>query len=182
MMKEISMHILDVVTNSIRGEANHIKIKIKENHLKDWMVIMIEDNGIGIDKEMLDDIKNPFVTSRTLRKVGLGIPFFNQTCISCNGQLNILSKKGKGTIVIGTMQLSHIDKPPLGNMVTTLTSLITSYKDINIEYYHQVNQNEFDISTLEIKEALGEDVVLNHPKVYIQLKKIIEENITNLYE
>lgn len=180
-MKELSYHVLDIANNSVRGQASEIRITIIEDGQNNRLTIAIDDNGIGIPDSILKTIKDPFTTSRTLRRVGLGIPFLNDTCINCNGDLIIESTVGKGTKVKATMELDHIDRPPLGNIASTMTTLITSEEAINIVYTHEINGESFEISSNEIKEVLG-DVPLNRIEVIMWLKDFIIENIRELKE
>lgn len=178
-MKELAYHVLDIANNSVRGKASNIKIIIEENINENQLVISIDDDGVGIPPDMLKTIKDPFTTSRTMRKVGLGIPFLNDTCLFCNGGLNIESQVGVGTKVSAWMQYNHIDRPPLGNMVSTMTTLITSEENIDIQYQHIVNDRSFSVSTGELKAILG-DVPLSQVEVVLWLKEYIKENVEEL--
>lgn len=178
-MKELAYHILDIANNSVRGEAKEIIITIDENIIDNKLSFTIEDDGKGIPPDMLKTIKDPFTTSRTFRKVGLGIPFLNDTCVQCNGSLQIESTIGVGTTVNASMEYNNIDRPPLGNMPSTMMTLITSEGDINIKYIHRVNQSDFAISTKDLTEILG-DVPLNTPDVMMWLKDFLSENIDEL--
>jgi hypothetical protein len=153
-MKEIALHILDIVQNSIRAEATVISILIEEDIKKDLFSLTIADNGKGMSDEMTKAIKNPFVTSRTLRKVGLGIPFLNQLCEECDGSLRVESKLGEGTKLIAAMQHSHIDRLPLGDMASTITTLILAKPEIQYIYEHNYNGESFIFDTNEIKKIL----------------------------
>lgn len=179
MMKELSMHILDIARNSVRAKAKNIKIIIDEAIYKNQIIIKIFDDGMGIEEKLLDEIKNPFSTTRTMRKVGLGIPFLNDTCMLCNGKLNIYSTKGKGTEVIATMQHNHIDRPPMGNIASTIAGLMTSEPDINICFQYYYNDYHFEIRTNEIKDILGEEVSITNNKVHQWIIEHIKTNIIN---
>lgn len=178
-MKELAYHILDIANNSVRGQAKELKVTIIEDVVNNWLTMEINDDGVGIPPEILKSIKDPFTTSRTMRKVGLGIPFLNDTCISCEGDLSISSTVGVGTDVKASMKLDHIDRPPLGNMTSTMTTLISSEDKINIIYLHKVNDKEFEVSTNQLKEILG-DVPLSQVEVVLWLKAYIKENLEEL--
>lgn len=178
-MKELSYHILDIANNSVRGQASELRINIIEDSEANSFVMEINDNGTGIPPEILSSIKDPFTTSRTMRRVGLGIPFLNDTCVSCNGELVIESTIGVGTKVRATMEYNHIDRPPLGNITSTITTLITSEEQINVIYKHSINHQEFEVSTKELKEVLG-DVPLSQVEVVLWLKDYIKENLEEL--
>ncbi len=178
-MKELAYHVLDIANNSVRGKASNIKIMVDENIIDNQLIISIEDDGVGIPPEILKSIKDPFTTSRTMRKVGLGIPFLNDTCVFCNGGLEIESHLGSGTRVRAWMEYAHIDRPPLGNIVSSVTTLITSEEAINIQYEHIINGKKFSVSTKELKAILGQ-VPLNQVEVVLWLKEYIKENIEEL--
>lgn len=175
-MKELSLHILDIAQNSVRAKADNVEIIINENEIGNSFEFEISDDGPGIPDEIVKTIKNPFTTSRTFRKVGLGIPLLNDTCKLCNGQLNIYTKKDEGTKIIAKMEYNHIDRPPLGDIVSTIVGLITSNDSINFQYSHSYNDNTFKLSTNEIKEVL-DGVPLSNIDVIQWIKEFIKENI-----
>lgn len=171
-MKELSMHILDLVQNSIRAKAKQIKIYINEDYKTDKYTIEIIDDGTGIPKEMIDSITNPFVTERATRKVGLGIPLFRAAAQQCGGDLLIESVVNEGTDVEVTFLHGHIDRAPLGDMAGTMLTLIAGNVDIEFEFKYIFNGNEFVFDTREIKKHIeGIDIdnseVLNWIDGYI---------------
>lgn len=180
-MKELSMHILDIATNSVRADAREIKILIKEDHQNNQFIFNITDDGKGIEADMLEAIRNPFTTSRKLRNVGLGIPLLNDNCQLCDGYLKINSEIGVGTELESMMVYDHIDRPPMGDIASTMAGLMTSNEHINIIYEHWINDQSFDISTNELKDAL-DGVPLTEMSVYQWLKNFVEENIGELRE
>jgi signal transduction histidine kinase len=180
-MKELSYHILDIANNSIRANASHIIIHIDENREKNELKIIISDNGNGIPPDIYKDIKNPFTTSRTTRKVGLGIPLLNDTCLNCNGCLNIDTELGKGTKLEALMELTHIDRPPMGNLVSTILTLFVSHEDINIDFTYQVDETSFTLTTKMLKEILG-DISLNTPEISQWIREYLMDNIAALHD
>lgn len=180
MMKELSMHILDIAQNSVRAKAKNIIISVNEQVRNNVFSFSIEDDGPGIEEAILKDIRNPFTTSRTMRKVGLGIPFLDDTCSMCDGELLIDSVVGRGTKIIATMKYDHIDRPPMGDLAVTIASLISSNEAINIRYEHQYNHETFDISTNDLKEVLGSDVPLTDIQVIQWLKGFLKENMDEI--
>jgi len=173
------MHILDIATNSVRAGANQINITISEDLLNNEFRFDIEDNGKGISDDLLKTIKNPFTTSRTLRKVGLGIPLLDENCRLCDGFLEISSQIGRGTTLKSMMVYDHIDRPPMGDIVNTLIGLMTSNEDIDICYQHSYNKNSFEISTNALKDEL-EDVPLTSISVIQWLRAYLTESIDEL--
>ena len=133
-MEDLSLHILDVVENSIEANASKIEIKIIEEKNKDLLVIEIKDNGRGMNKETINKVLDPFYTTRTTRKVGMGLSLLAQAAKVSNGNFEINSKVGEGTKVKATFQYSHIDRKPIGNMDDTIVTLITSHPEINFVY------------------------------------------------
>lgn len=178
-MKELSLHILDVVQNSLGAKASLIEININENIKEDLLIIEIKDNGTGMSKEMSKKLIDPFFTTRTTRKVGLGIPLFAQAAKSCGGDFNVHSEKGKGTAIEASFVLSHIDRAPIGSMVDTMVSLVAMRPDVDFVYRHCVGDEEFILDTREIKKTLQE-VPISNPMVLTWIKKFIEENLKEI--
>ena len=182
MMKELALHVLDIAENSVRGEASHIGITITEDRRNNRFAMEIDDDGKGISPEILNTIKDPFTTTRTMRKVGLGIPFLDDTCRLCNGHLDLKSTVGLGTRLSAEMEYDHIDRPPLGDMAATLMVLMSSHPDIAFTYPHIVDDvefsepSEFEISSGDLEDIL-DGVPLTTPKVYKWVKTYLEENI-----
>lgn len=179
-MKELALHILDLVQNSIAAGANLVEIKVDENLKDDMLTIVLKDNGCGMDSEEILRVKDPFVTSRTSRKVGLGIPLMLAACQRCEGDLVIESQKNVGTKLIATFKYSHIDRAPIGNMTETMVCLILGADKVDFIYIHKINQQEFCFDTREIRQALGEEVPLSEPSVLDWIKSYIDEGLSNL--
>ncbi len=179
-MRELSEHILDIAQNSVRAKAHDITVEVRELVKENIFEFFIQDNGPGIPDAIFESIKNPFTTSRTMRKVGLGIPLLDDTCRLCGGSLRIDTEQGKGTKVHAKMAYNHIDRPPLGDIISTIVGLITSNADRNFVYKHVYNEHSFEFSTAEILEVLGDDVPLTDMKVYVWMKDFIKENIAEI--
>jgi len=178
-LKEISLHILDIAENSVNAGADRITIEVIENIKKDILIIRIADNGKGMNKEILEIISDPFVTTRKTRRVGLGIPFFKAAADACNGSLSIQSALGKGTTVTVQFQHSHIDRMPMGDIENTLTNLLIGYPEIDWIFKYEVNKEQFHLDAEEIKTILG-DVPLSEPSVINFVRKQINEGIGNI--
>lgn len=176
-MTDLSMHILDIAENSINAGAKNIGIYIIEDEKNNLLTIEITDDGKGMTAEETESIQNPFVTSRTTRKVGLGIPLLKESAEIAGGRIEIESVTGKGTKVKAYFEYNHIDRRPLGNMAETLISIILLSEDTEIKYRHVKNGKEFEFSTNEIKNQLGIEK-LNNITVLNQLKKILTEKIS----
>jgi anti-sigma regulatory factor (Ser/Thr protein kinase) len=163
-MEELSLHILDVAENGVIAGAGRIKIEIEEDEEQDRLAILIEDNGRGMDPEFLSRVLDPFVTTRTTRRVGLGLSLFQQTAQEAEGSLEIDSEIGRGTRTTAVMSLGHIDRKPMGDLAATIVTLIEGNPDVDFEYRHVKNGKKFELSTSEIREEL-EEVPINSPEV-----------------
>ncbi len=149
-MEDLSLHVLDVVENSIAADASKIGIKIIEKKKEDLLIIEINDNGNGMNKETIDKVLDPFYTTRTTRRVGLGLSLLAQAAKESNGDFKIISKPGKGTKVRAGFQLSHIDCKPVGDMNSTIVTLITSHPEINFIYEYQNDEGNYVLDSKEI--------------------------------
>ena len=173
-MEDLSLHILDIVENSITAGASRIEIRILEDLKNDILSIEIKDNGKGMSDEILKKVINPFYTTRTTRRVGLGLSFLSQSAKEAEGDLTITSEEGEGTTLHAYFKHSHIDRKPLGNIVDTLVVLIAGNQDIDFFYEHKKNGNTYSLDTREIKAEL-EEIPINSAEVI----KIIREDIQN---
>lgn len=179
LMRELSLHILDIAQNSIAADADLVRITIEENIDQDLLIITIADNGRGMDKKQQEKVVDPFVTSRETREVGLGIPFLKKAAQNCEGELKIDSTPGKGTEITANFEYSHIDRAPLGNISGTITTLITTNPTINFIYCHYIDNNKFEVRTKDIKNEL-ENVAINNPQVVEWIEGYIKENLEEL--
>lgn len=173
-MKELSLNVLDIAQNSVSAGAKHILIAVDESVKDDKLVITIDDDGCGMDSEFLAQVADPFTTTRTTRKFGMGVPLFKMAAEMSGGSFEIESEKGKGTSVRAVFQLSHIDRPPLGDMGSTVSTLVWGSPDIDFTYRHTADENSFEFSTVEAREALG-GVPLNEPDVIVWITGYVNE-------
>lgn len=178
-MKELSLHILDIVQNSIRAKATKVEVIINENLKGNILEIIINDNGKGMPKDLIEQIKNPFATTRTTRKVGLGIPLLLEACQRCNGDLEIQSTEGIGTKLRAYFNHNHIDRAPMGDLVNTITMLILSSPEIRYIVTYFINDQAFTMDTKEVKEIL-QGVPINDLDVIKWLEEYLNENIEGL--
>jgi hypothetical protein len=177
-MRELSLHILDALENSLEAGATLIELIVEEDLAADWLTITIQDNGRGMSEDQLARIFDPFFTTRSTRHVGLGIPLFRAATERCNGDLTIASQLGEGTTLRATFQHSHIDRAPLGNIAGTLLAVILS-GSCDLRYVHRVDGREFEFSTEDIRIELG-DIPLTHPAVRKWLRDFIDEGEESL--
>ena len=179
-MKDISLHLIDIIQNSVTAKADTIIIAIDTTLEEDQLKISVSDNGSGMDKEMLSQVTSPFVTTRTTRKVGLGIPLFKASAEMAEGKLNITSEKGKGTVIEAYFKISSIDRIPLGDVSETLMTVVLASPEINFELLLKSCNGAFEFRTLEVKEKLGE-VPITDFEVLAWLKEFIDEGIKNTF-
>lgn len=180
MMTEISLHVLDIAWNSIRANATLIHIEVTIQTDKDILIINISDNGCGMTKEELLLAEDPFYTTRTTRKIGLGIPLFKDSIILTGGNFTIESTPMVGTSITGIYTLSHINRMPLGDMVSTIHSLVTCNYNIDIIYTYKVDNSEFTLDTTEFRQILGDiPFHVNDVSNYIKEYLIVNTNEVN---
>lgn len=174
-MPEISLHILDVAENSVRAGASLVKIEVLADTARNTLSITIADNGCGMSGEQLAKVSDPFFTTRSTRRVGLGIPFFKQAAEGTGGSFSIRSKEGKGTVTEAVFVLDSIDRMPLGDMTATIHTLVTCHEEMDFYYRYARDGREFTLDTREMKEIL-ENVPLSSPEVSGFLKEYLDEN------
>lgn len=172
-MRELSLNILDIAQNSISAGATLIEISVDERTSSN-LVITITDNGCGMDSEKLARVQDPFYTTRTTRKVGMGIPLFKMSAEMTGGSFSIESEPGKGTRIEARYITSSIDFTPVGDVGSTIVLLITMNTDRDFVYRRSVNGKSFELDTREVKETLG-DVPISEPDVVEWLREYIAE-------
>lgn len=179
-MRELSLNILDVAQNSITAGASLITVEVFENTAEHTLLIGIYDNGKGMSEEQVKSVIDPFFTTRTTRKVGMGIPLFKMAAEQTGGSFEIKSEQGVGTEVRAYFKTDSVDFTPLGDVASTIHMLITMNTDRDFVYILKVDGKEFVADTREIKEILG-DVPLDTYEVSQWLKDFITENTHEIY-
>ena len=180
-MEELSLHILDLAQNSISAGARCIGIEIEENLALDRFRMEIYDDGRGMSREFVARVLNPFTTTRTTRRVGLGLSLLEMAARQCNGGVEIDSEPGKGTRVRAVFMHSHWDRAPLGNIKSTIIAIISANPQLRLIYRHQVNDRSFYLDTAEIITILGEEVPINHMAVLGWLEDYLSQGLAELY-
>lgn len=170
---------MDIAENGIAAGANRIEIYINENRAGNLLTVEIRDNGRGIPPDMLANITDPFVTTRTTRRVGMGLSLLKAAAERCGGSFAIHSEVGKGTRNTATFQYDHIDRAPLGDMAGTVMLLIAGQPEIDFIYTHIIDGKDFMLDTAEIKAELG-GISIGEPAVIRQLKESAQEMIRQL--
>jgi hypothetical protein len=178
-MEDISLHLLDLVQNSITAKATLIHISIREIPDKGQIWVEVQDNGTGMNSCQLQQVSDPFYTTRTTRRVGLGIPMFQASAEATGGRLHIESEPGKGTALRALFISSHIDCLPLGRLEDTLAALIFLNPDVDIVYVHEYCGRQFLMDTRQIREILGE-VDIADPTVIQWIKEYIRNGLNEI--
>lgn len=178
-MRELSLHILDIAKNSVKAEASLIEINLTENQKNNLLSIEIIDNGCGMSPEFLKTVRDPFFTTRTTRKVGMGISLFEAAAAATGGKLELASQLGKGTSLKAYFTLDHIDRAPIGDMSGTMVTLISGSPDIDFIYRHSKNDKEFTLNTAELRTVL-EGVPLDTPDVLSWISDFITEGLSEI--
>ena len=170
------MNVLDVAQNSVAAGAKLIRITLDAQPGADTLALVVEDDGKGMDEETVRRVTDPFYTTRTTRKVGLGLPLLQMAAQMTGGALEIASQPGKGTRVCARFGLRHIDRAPLGDLASTVAGLVQCSPDIDFVFTVRVGGEEFTADTREMREVLG-GVPLSEPAVAQWLRAYIDENI-----
>ena len=175
-MEDLSLHILDIVENAIRAQAQHVRISVREDLEQDVLSIEIEDDGAGMTEDFKRKALDPFTTTKKTSRIGLGLPLFEQAAKMCDGEFSINSDKGAGTKVHATFRYSHIDRKPMGNMSQTLLTLIAGNPGVDFSYTHVRENTTVHFDTQEWKREL-DGVPINNPEVLRLIKKELAETL-----
>jgi len=177
-MKELSLNILDIAENSVKAGANLTEISIEET--EETITLTITDDGSGMKREILEAVTNPFYTTRTTRKVGMGLPLLKLEAEMTGGTMTVSSRHfsefpdNHGTCVSATFYKNHIDCTPLGDVVSSMTTLIQGHPDTDFLFTHKGNGIDVMLDTRELREVLGE-VPLNTYEVIKWIEKFLNE-------
>ncbi len=179
-MRELSLNVMDVAQNSVRAKASLVEISVEESDRDDSMVITISDNGCGMTEEQVQQVTDPFFTTRTTRKVGLGVPLFKLSAEQTGGSFDIRSRIGEGTTTTARYVKSHVDMTPLGDINSTVEIFIRCNPDIDLVFTHRTDLGELRLDTRELREVLG-DVSLDTPDVLEWIRQYLEEQSQIIY-
>jgi anti-sigma regulatory factor (Ser/Thr protein kinase) len=178
-LEDLSLHILDIAENAIAARAKRIEISVVEEPREDRLTIEIRDDGIGMDEEVSQKAVDPFFTTRSSRRVGLGLSFMAQAAQEAGGSLRIESELGKGTKVTASFQYHHIDRKPLGSMVETMTMLLLGNPELSISYIHKKEGKSYTLSSQWLKERF-KNRSLTDPEVIQWLRKHLKEGLAQI--
>ena len=180
-MNDLSMHILDIIQNSLSAGASVIELDVCEDVEHNLLTIAIKDNGKGMTPEQVARVTDPFFTSRTTRKVGMGLPLYRQSAEQSGGALTVESKPGAGTTVTATFGYDHIDRPPLGDLANAVVLMMSANPEHLFKFNYTYNKRSYSIDTQEINEAL-DGMPIQEVQVIKMIQQIIEENMAALRE
>ena len=178
-MLELASHILDIAENSIRAGARLVEIIINEDEKENLLSIEINDDGSGMSKEEIKKVFDPFYTTKTVRRIGLGIPLLSEAAQRAGGNLHLDSIKGEGTKLTATFQLDHLDRQPMGNILSTIRNLIAGNSSVDFIYKHRHNDRRFSLDTREIRKEI-DDLPINHFEILKYIRGVIEEGLSEI--
>lgn len=181
-MKDLSLYILDIAMNSVRAGAKNISIILREKN--NVLTLRIEDNGCGMSKEQVERLSNPFFTTRTTRKVGLGVPFLTMLAEQTGGSVTITSRpeaecEDHGTEVEAVFHTDHIDFVPLGDVVESVITLIQGNPETDYIFIHESESFSVGMNTAEMRAILGGEVPLNTYEVLSFIREYLVGQYTN---
>jgi hypothetical protein len=187
-VREIALHLLDIAENSLAAEALSIEIAVFEDLRNDRLTAIVQDDGRGMDAEMVAMVSDPFVTTRRTRKVGLGIPLLKAAAEACQGELRITSTPGEGTRLEVFFQRSHIDRMPLGDLPGSILTLVVAYPTIHWRFRYWVVlpgteslDPEYEFDSQPVIEVLG-DLPLSEPGVLAYLRNELEQGVGEIQQ
>jgi hypothetical protein len=174
VLEELSDHLMDISMNSVRAGAKNVALSVVADEAQHRLTILITDDGVGMSEEAVKNVTDPFFSTKTGKKVGLGVPLLKGAAEMCEGEFHIRSAPGKGTEIEAVFALGHPDLPPLGDVKETMFLLSVSNPEVRFSFRYDVGGKEFLLDTGEMKDALG-GVPLNHPEVIGFLRRYVEE-------
>lgn len=178
-MKELSLHVYDLIENSVAANASLIEFSVIDSLNDNIYSFVIKDNGKGMSQEFLAKVTDPWTTTRTTRKVGIGLPLIKMNTENAGGGMDIQSELGKGTVLKFWFQHDHIDRPPMGDLAGTIVMLCAQHEDIHYIYKHITDKGEYIFDTEEVKEAL-DGMSMNDINIIKFLKEMIQENLKEI--
>jgi hypothetical protein len=186
-LRELALHLLDIAENGVAAGAGMITLMVEEDLPNDRLTMRVRDNGAGMDEQMLARVTDPFVTSRTTRQVGLGLPLLKAAAEACRGQFRLISAPGQGTCLEAEFQRSHIDRMPLGDLAGTWLILLISFPKVHWLFNYRARTQvdtaitEFVFDDEPIKCELGE-IPLTEPEILAFVRKLLQEGIRSVQQ
>ncbi|MDR1943702.1 MAG: ATP-binding protein [Synergistaceae bacterium] len=180
MLEDLSQHVLDIAENSVAANATAVTVEIVEDVSGNAISMTIEDNGRGMPHEVLEKVTDPFTTTRTTRRVGMGLPFLKQSAELCGGSFRIDSTPGEGARTEASFLYDNIDRPPLGDMPATVMTMFMGHPEIDWTYKHVYNGKEFSITTEELVGVLEDRELLRTTEVGLWIRDQVTEALSEL--
>ena len=183
-MKELSLNVLDIAKNSVKARATLISISIEET--EDTLRLTVADDGCGMTEEILESVTNPFCTTRTTRKVGMGIPLLKLAAEQTGGEIAIVSRHESvypnthGTEITALFYRNHIDFTPMGDITSTLTTLIQGSPEIEWVFLHRTEKGDVTLDTRQLREILGADIPLNSSEILTWIGEYLGEQYQSI--
>ncbi len=178
-MRELALHVLDIVQNSVEAQASRVEIAVEEDVAAGFLKITIADDGRGMDEEMVRKVQDPFVTTRRTRRVGMGLPLLASAARQTGGTVTVESAPGRGTVVTATFGLHHLDRAPLGDMAATVAVILAGNPGLALRYRHRRGDSEFVFDTREIERQAG-PVPWGDPQAAAWTRKTVAEALRAL--
>ena len=183
-MREIALHLLDVAENSVAAGSKNISVHVHEDLFYDRLSVSVIDDGCGMDAATVQQVQDPFYTTRTTRNVGLGIPLLKLAAEMAEGSFSLQSEPGSGAWVEAEFLHSHIDRMPLGDLSSTFLTLLISHPHIDWTFLYRVTDrsnrsDDFLFESAELRSQLG-DISFTEPEVLTFLRGMIEEGVEAL--
>ena len=179
-MRDLSLHLLDIIQNSVKAGALRIEAEFSADPAMNLLTMVVRDNGCGMPPELARRVTDPFVTTRTTRSVGLGLPLLKEQCELTGGRLTLESEVGTGTVLTAELGLDSIDRLPLGEISSTWVVLILADPLIDYRLVMQSPGRRFELGLAEVREQLQE-VPLSEPAVLEWIKDYIDEQQENIF-
>ena len=177
-MFELSLYVLDITMNSVRAGARDIEVKLIEDD--EALTFSVVDNGCGMTAEQVERLSNPFFTTRKTRKVGLGVPFLKMLAEMTGGEVAIVSTPesdgdGHGTTITARFIKNHLDFIPLGDIVSTVVTLIQGSPDVNFTFTHEMTGGKVELSCRALRDMLGDEISLAEPEILTWIEGYLRE-------
>ena len=181
MLEDSSHHVLDIAENSVNAGARNVTLQVEENRRDNRLRLEVQDDGCGMEERVLRQVTDPFYTTRTTRRVGLGLPFLRQAAEACEGKLVLDSVPGRGTRLEADFRWDHVDRPPLGDLPATLMTLLMGHPEIRWIYRHRVDDREYVLDSRDLLEVLEDPELFRTPEVGLWIRDHAREGIEGLY-
>ena len=178
-MKDLSYHILDIVQNSLNAGAQRVEVELLEETATGRLTLKINDNGRGMDENMLNRITDPFFTTSVTKKVGLGLPLLKQNAELTGGSFSVESAPGKGTRVTAIFNHKHIDMTPTGDLALTFRTLIATNPERDFVFTYERDEEGFEVDTAAMRIQL-EGVSLASREVLDYISTFIRDNLKSM--